>query len=61
MMKNDTIEALDELVKDGLVEIDGNKVVVTQKGVPFVRNVCMAFDQDLKNNEKRERLFSKTI
>jgi oxygen-independent coproporphyrinogen-3 oxidase len=60
-IKNDTIEALDELVKDGLVEIDGNKVVVTQKGVPFVRNVCMAFDQDLKNNEKRERLFSKTI
>lgn len=49
------------MVKDGLVSFNGNQVKVSPKGVPFVRNVCMAFDQDLKQNIQRANLFSKTV
>jgi oxygen-independent coproporphyrinogen-3 oxidase len=54
-------DKLSDLINDGLVEVQGAKVIVTEKGIPFVRNCCMAFDQDLKNNPISERLFSKTI
>lgn len=57
-------EIKDELagmVEDGLVIIENNNVSVTPEGVPFVRNVCMAFDQDLKQNIQRTNLFSKTV
>lgn len=54
-------EKLDGMVKDGLVEIEGNKVRITTAGIPFVRNVCMAFDQSLKAKHQNERLFSRTI
>lgn len=53
--------ALVELVKDGLVVIDGERVLVTEKGTPFVRNVCMAFDRDLQGKEIGDKLFSKTV
>ena len=49
------------MVEDGLVAITENKVSVTDKGIPFVRNCCMAFDQDLTSDLKKEGLFSKTI
>jgi oxygen-independent coproporphyrinogen-3 oxidase len=49
------------MVKDGLVSFRGNEVKVSPEGVPFVRNVCMAFDQDLKQNIQRTNLFSKTV
>ena len=55
------IARLAEMVKDGLVVIDENKVRVTESGIPFVRNCCMAFDQDLADKQQRENLFSKTI
>ena len=54
-------ERLEGMVEDGLVKIDGNSIQVTQKGVPFVRNCCMAFDQSLVKSGKRENMFSKTI
>lgn len=54
-------ERLAEMKADELVEIIGNKIKITNAGIPFVRNCCMAFDQDLQNNEKKENLFSKTI
>lgn len=52
---------LNELVEDRLVVIEGDRVRVTPAGVPFVRNVCMAFDQDLKQAVQQKNLFSKTI
>lgn len=52
---------LQTMIEDNLVEIDGNGIRVTEAGIPFVRNCCMAFDQDLKTELKREGLFSKTI
>lgn len=52
---------LKEMISDELVEIKNNNILVTQKGIPFVRNICMAFDQDLKRSGKQENMFSKTI
>jgi oxygen-independent coproporphyrinogen-3 oxidase len=54
-------EALSEMVADGLVEIHGDLVRVTEAGIPFVRNCCMAFDQDLATRPQRDQLFSKTV
>lgn len=49
------------MIEDGLVEVMGNVVRVTESGIPFVRNCCMAFDQDLKTGVNRSEMFSKTI
>lgn len=57
----DIKKALNEMIEDGIVIIEGNKIIVSEKGIPFVRNVCMAFDQDLKSRGKQENMFSKTI
>jgi oxygen-independent coproporphyrinogen-3 oxidase len=54
-------ERLNEMLEDGLIEINENEITVTNDGIPFVRNCCMAFDQDLKPSMERENLFSKTI
>ncbi len=55
------IDRLKEMISDKLVTIEGNSLNITEKGIPFVRNCCMAFDQDLHRNELKENLFSKTI
>ena len=54
-------ERLKGMIADGLVKINGEQVLVTPEGVPFVRNCCMAFDQDLQPDTKLERMFSQTI
>lgn len=57
----DIIKRLSNLIEDKLVSIDGNKITVTEAGIPFVRNCCMAFDQDLADSIQKENMFSKTI
>ena len=52
---------LSEMEADGLVVFYGNNLLITEAGIPFVRNACMAFDKDLQGGEKRERMFSKTV
>ena len=54
-------ERLNEMQSDGLVTIHENTVTITNAGIPFVRNACMAFDMDLQRVEKREGMFSKTV
>lgn len=57
----DITEQLHEMETDGLVEIYPDKLIVTPKGKPFVRNVCMAFDVRLRRNQPATELFSSTI
>ena len=57
----DIKDRLKVMIEDGLVLIEGNKVSITEKGIPFVRNCCMAFDQDLNNSISKEKMFSQTI
>ena len=55
------IPQLHEMETDGLIVISSKKIVVTEKGKPFVRNLCMAFDLRLKRNAPQTELFSMTI
>ena len=48
---------LSEMIVDGLVTIDGDEINVTTAGIPFVRNCCMAFDQDLTSSIQNENMF----
>lgn len=57
----DTLIKLQEMALDGLVEMDSKAVRVTEKGQPFVRNVCMAFDLHLQRNQPKTQLFSMTV
>lgn len=52
---------LKEMEEDGLVKISSNKLEITEKGRPFVRNVCMAFDVLLQRSQPETQLFSMTI
>jgi oxygen-independent coproporphyrinogen III oxidase len=54
-------EQLNGMINDGLVKIQNETVYVTEKGIPFVRNCCMIFDQKLLPGQSTERMFSKTI
>ena len=49
------------MVEDQLIEIDDDVLRITEEGIPFVRNVCMIFDQGLQSSSKREGVFSRTI
>lgn len=57
----DALIQLKEMEADGLVLIDSNKLTITEKGKPFVRNVCMAFDVLLKRKQPDAQLFSMTV
>ncbi len=54
-------ERLNEMERDGLLEIGSDGMLVTEKGRPFVRNICMAFDLLLHRKAPQTRLFSMTI
>lgn len=52
---------LQDMMNDKLVIIHENSIAVTALGVPFIRNICMAFDQNLTPESHTKDLFSKTI
>ncbi|GLB53268.1 coproporphyrinogen-III oxidase [Neptunitalea chrysea] len=52
---------LTEMEQDGLLCVSSNGIIVTEKGKPFVRNVCMAFDLHLQRKKPETKLFSMTI
>ena len=47
--------------QDKIVKIDGNKVSLSEDGLPFIRNCCMAFDDYLFHDRGSVPMFSKTI
>ncbi|MCB0803591.1 MAG: oxygen-independent coproporphyrinogen III oxidase [Flavobacteriales bacterium] len=57
----DALPRLHEIEADGFIEISHNRLTVTEKGKPFVRNICMAFDAKLMRNKPSTQLFSMTI
>jgi oxygen-independent coproporphyrinogen-3 oxidase len=58
---NASFNKLNEMQEDDLLEIDSNKITVLEKGRPFIRNICMAFDLHLQRKAPETRLFSMTI
>jgi oxygen-independent coproporphyrinogen-3 oxidase len=57
----ETLSKLKEMEDDGLIKIDSTKLQITEKGRPFVRNVCMAFDVLLQRSQPETQLFSMTV
>src|SRR5690606_24643941 len=57
----EVVDRLAEMETDGLLKIASERIVVTKKGRPFVRNICMAFDLLLHRHTPDTRLFSMTI
>lgn len=55
------VRNLKEMEVDGLVIISANQLKITEKGRPFVRNVCMAFDFLLQRSQPKTQLFSMTV
>ena len=55
------LNSLEEMREDGLLTIQNDTITVTEKGKPFVRNICMAFDLRLIRNAPETKLFSMTI
>jgi oxygen-independent coproporphyrinogen-3 oxidase len=45
--------ALTAFVDDGLVAFEGTRLVVSDRGRPFVRAVCAVFDRYLETNATR--------
>jgi len=59
-LKN-SLKRLEEMEKDGLVKISKNGLSIPEKGRPFVRNICMAFDLRLIANKPTTQVFSSTV
>ena len=55
------LASLEEMEDDGLLTIQNDSIMVTEKGKPFVRNICMAFDLRLIRKAPETKLFSMTI
>jgi oxygen-independent coproporphyrinogen-3 oxidase len=43
----DELTTLKAMAEDGLLELDTDSVRITERGRPFLRNICMVFDQYL--------------
>jgi len=54
-------ERLKEPLSDGLLTLDSNSCSISEKGLPFIRNICMAFDHRLAIREPAKQTFSQTI
>lgn len=57
----EALKKIQEMQEDGLVEISGNTVKITEKGRVFTRNVAMAFDLRMMRKMPETRLFSMTV
>lgn len=55
------VNELTELKNDQIIDWNGNELKVTNTGKPYVRNICMAFDQRLKRKQPETQIFSMTI
>ena len=58
---DEVLEQLEEMEQDGLIQFSDSSVTILEKGKPFVRNICMAFDLRLKRRMPENRIFSMTI
>lgn len=55
------LDRLAEPLSDDLIELNDKGIKITEKGKPFVRNICMAFDLRLWRRQPETQLFSMTI
>ena len=49
------------LLEDGIIEIVNDRIMITEEGKPFVRNVCMTLDSYLDAQTDNSQRFSSTV
>ena len=54
-------EKLKTFKEEGLIEFDSTGIKITANGLPFIRNICMVFDQRMQAKESEKFGFSKAI
>lgn len=59
--KQEILKRLVEMISDELVKVDGDRIYATEACRPFIRNVCMAFDERLNKDKPETIIFSSTI
>lgn len=52
---------LASLFEDGLVELKGRTLAITEQGRPFLRNACMAMDLRLRRAKPDNKVFSRAL
>lgn len=57
----EAIERLTEIENDKLIELTPYHLKVNKVGIPFIRNICMAFDARLWRNLPQSKIFSSTV
>lgn len=58
---NDAKQFLSSLIQDGLVEVHDNRLALTERGRPFLRNACMFFDYRLRRQQPQAKTFSQAV
>ncbi len=56
--KADVAQFLTSMLEDGLVRLDGSRLILTDNGRPFLRNACVAFDMHLRRQSPNTQIFS---
>ena len=57
----EVLSKLREMEADALINFSEKGLTIPEKGRPFVRNVCMAFDLKMQANKPDTQLFSMTV
>jgi oxygen-independent coproporphyrinogen-3 oxidase len=57
----DARQFLSSLIDDGLVEVADQKLTLTERGRPFLRNACMFFDYRLRRQQPQAKTFSQAL
>src|SRR5262249_33584811 len=58
---DEIVSRLAEPSRDGLVRLSDNRCEITPEGIPFLRNICMAFDARLARRAPERQIFSRTV
>lgn len=59
--REDAKTFLSSLIEDGLVRVHDDKLTLTERGRPFLRNACMFFDYRLRRQQPQARTFSQAL
>lgn len=52
---------LQPMLEDGLVRVEGDSLIMTDEGRPFMRNACVFFDERLRSKAPQTKIFSQSI
>ena len=58
---DDARKFLSSLIADGLVRVQDQKLMLTERGRPFLRNACMFFDYRLRRQQPQAKTFSQAL